>query len=246
MWLLVALAFLGFFYRQKLTTMRKAVIAAVIFAVFLFLPGFAMLAALPYFKEIRSPFVFYDSPAFLGPMLTGFFVTDVLVAGKWRAHAPTIVAGLGVLLLLDYWPYQKPTWDNGVPAHTLTNLQAAYQSLEEDTDWVKSYSVSGRYFHLLGPMWGGKPQIYEAFYNWMCPLGTGLLNQEAIIQLPDRRIVMNRVFLDLMGARYVVFDMASPGVPEPQMVLDDLSRNYAPSRRMKISSFSATIPRVPI
>jgi hypothetical protein len=109
----------------------------------------------------------------------------------------------------------------------LTNLQAAYQSLEKDPDWVKTYSLSGRYFHLLGPMWGGKPQINEAFYNWMCPLGTGLLNQQAIIQLPDHRIVMNRAFLDLMGARYVVFDMANPGAPQPQMVLDDLSRNYA-------------------
>jgi hypothetical protein len=227
-WLLVSVAFLVVFCRRKLTTSRKWVIAGVALAIFLFVPGFQWLAALPYFKEIRAPYVFYDTPAvFLGAMLAGFFVTDVLEAEKWRAHVPKIVAGLAVLLLLDYWPYQKPTWDNGVPAHTLTNLQAAYHSLEKDPDWVKTYSVSGRYFHLLGPMWGGKPQVYEAFYNWMCPLGTGLLNQDAIIQLSDHRIVMNRAFLDLMGARYVVFDMASPGVPQPQAILDDLSHNYA-------------------
>jgi hypothetical protein len=136
------------------------------------------------------------------------------------------VAVLGLLLLLDCWPYQKPTWDNGIPAHTLKNLQAAYESLKNDPDWVKTYSLSGRYFHLLGPMWDGKPQVYEAFYNWMCPLGTGLLNQEAIIQLPDHHIIMNRPFLDLMAARYIVFDMASPGAPQPQMILDDLTRNY--------------------
>jgi hypothetical protein len=150
----------------------------------------------------------------------------VLVAEKWRAHVPKIVAGLGVLMLVDYGPYQKPTRDNGVPAHTLENLQAIYQSLQPDKDWVKTYTLSGRYFHLLGPMWGGKPQVYEAFYNWMCPLGTGMLNQQAIVQLPDRRIVMNRPFLDLMGARYVVFDLGNPGAPEPQSILDDLTRNY--------------------
>jgi hypothetical protein len=227
-WLLVSVAFLAFFCRRKLTSRRKWMIAGVALAIFLFVPAFQWLAALPYFKDIRAPFVFYDLPAvFLGAMLAGFFVTDVLETDKWRAHAPKIVAGLGVLLLLDYWPYQKPAWDNGVPAHTLKNLQAAYQSLEKDPDWVKTYALSGRYFHLLGPMWGGKPQVYEAFYNWMCPLGTGLLNQEAIIQLPDRHTVMNRPFLDLMGARYIVFDLASPGVPEPQSVLDDLSHNYA-------------------
>jgi len=227
-WLLMSAVFLVFFCLRKLTTGRKRVIAGVALAIFLFIPGFEWLATLPYFHEIRAPFVFYDTPAvFWGAMLIGFFVTDVLAAEKWRTHIPKIVAALGVLLLLDYWPYQKPTTDNGVPAHTLDHLRAAYTSLEPDKDWVKTYAVSSRYFHLLGPMWGGKPQVYEAFYNWMAPLGTGLLNQQAIVQLPDHRVVMNRAFLDLMGARYVVFDMAEPGVQESQSVLDDLSRNYA-------------------
>ncbi len=226
-WLLAGGAFLVVFYRRKLTTLRKRVIAGVVLAIFLFVPGFQWLAMLPYFKEIRAPFVFYDTPAvFLGAMVAGFFVTDVLAAEKWRAHIPKIVAGVGVLLLLDYWPYQKSTRDNGVPEHTLQNLQTTYRSLQPDKDWVKTYSLSGRYFHLLGPMWGGKPQAYEAFYNWMCPLGVGMLNQQAVVQLPDHRIVMNRAFLDLLGVRYVVFDLGSPGVPEPQSVFDDLGRSY--------------------
>lgn len=206
-WLLVTVAFLIFFYRRKLTTARKRVVAGIALAIFLFLPGFRWLAILPYFHEIRAPFVFYDTPAvFLGAMLIGFFVTDVLAAEKWRAHVPKIVAVLAVLMLLDYWPYQKPTKDNGVPAHTLENLQAAYSSLQPDKDWVKTYSLSGRYFHLLGPMWGGKPQVYEAFYNWMCPLGTGLLNQQAFSSWEN-----HRALLDLLAARYVVFDKSDPG-----------------------------------
>jgi hypothetical protein len=116
------------------------------------------------------------------------------------------VAGLGVLLLLDYWPYQKPTRDNGVPARTLDNLQAAYRTLQSDPDWVKVYPVSGRYFHLLGPMWSGKPQVYEAFYNWMCPLGTGLLNLQAFSSWEN-----HRAFLNLMAARYAMFDKTDSG-----------------------------------
>jgi hypothetical protein len=201
-WLLVSAAFLVVFGRRKLTTTRKWTIALAALAIFLFVPGFQWLAALPYFKDIRAPFVFYDSPAvFLGAMLAGFLVTDVLDRDKWRAHAPKIVAGLGVLLLLDYWPYQKPARDNGVPERTLNNLQATYRSLQSDHDWVKTYSVTGRYFHLLGPMWSGKPQVYEAFYNWMCPLGTGLLNQLAFSSWQN-----HDAFLNLMAARYVVFD----------------------------------------
>jgi uncharacterized membrane protein YfhO len=52
------------------------------------------------------------------------------------------------------------------------------------------------------------------------------LNQQAIVQSADRRIMVNRAFLNLMGARYVVFDLGNPGVNEPQMILDDLGRNY--------------------
>jgi len=145
-------------------------------------------------------------------MLIGYFVTDVLADEKWRRHIPKIVAGIGILLLADYWPYQKPMKDNGVSARTLQNLQATYEALRPDQDWVKTYSISGRYFHLLGPMWGGKPQVYEAFYNWMCPLGTGLLNQQAFSSWEN-----HRTFLGLLAARYVVFDKSDPGNAQPSM-----------------------------
>jgi len=207
LWLLIAVAFLVFFYRQKLTTTQKKVTAGVALAIFLFLPGFKILVGLPYFKDIRAPFVFYDSPAiFWGAILVGFFVTDVLVGEKWRAHVPKIVAGLGLLMLLDYWPYQKPVKDSGVPAHTVENLQATYRSLQPDKDWVKTWTFTGRYFHLLGPMWGGKPQVYEAFYDWMAPIGIGALKQQAFGSWEN-----HRAFLNLLSARYVVFDKTDPG-----------------------------------
>ena len=193
---MVSLAVVGvllvLFFRRKLTTTRKRLWAAGALAAFLFLPAFSILATVPFFKEIRAPYVFYDGPGtFFLALLTGFFVTDVKRSAK-------VVAVIGILLLIDYWPYQRPTKDNGVPARTLQNLKAAYTI--PDSEWVKTYSVSGRYFHLLGPMYGGKPQVYEAFYNWMCPLGTGLLNQTGL----------SREMLNLFGARYIVCDKTDP------------------------------------
>jgi hypothetical protein len=201
------------------------VTAGVTLAVFLFLPGFKLLAALPYFSDIRAPFVFYDSPAmFWGAMLVGFFVTDVLVVEKWRAHVPKIVAVLGVLMLLDYWPYQKPVKDSGVPARTVENLQATYRSLQPDKDWVKTWTFTGRYFHLLGPMWGGKPQVYEAFYDWMAPIGLGALKQQAFGSWEN-----HRAFLNLLSARYVVFDKTDPSNAQQkgsQQFLDAYRQTY--------------------
>ena len=207
--LAAVVVFLALFYRRKLTTPRKTIIAGGALAFFLFFPAFKLLAMLPLFKEIRAPFVFYDLPAvFFEAVLSGFFVTDVLGTEKWRAHVPKIVAGVALLMLLDYRPYQKATKDNGVPERTLENLEATYAALRSDPDWVKTYSLSGRYFHLLGPMWSGKPQAYEAFYNWMAPLGTGLLNQTGGGSLE---------LLNLFAARYVVFDKTDPDMQSPQM-----------------------------
>src|SRR5439155_13709707 len=77
---LVCAGFLVMFYLRKLTTARKKFVAVIAFAIFLFVPAFQILAGLPYFKDIRAPFVFYDGPGvFWGAMLAGFFVTVVLI-----------------------------------------------------------------------------------------------------------------------------------------------------------------------
>jgi len=198
-------AFLVIFARRKLTSGRKWLIAGIALAVFLFLPAFDILANFPYFKDIRAPYSFYDGPgAFWCAMLLGFFVTDVL-----KSRVPWIVAGVAVLLLLDYWPYQKPVKDNGVPATTIKNLESAYRALAADPDWVKTYSISGRYFHLLGPMYSGKPQVYEAFYNWQSALGLGLLHNAG---------AGSRELLNLVGARYIVLDKTDPGMKQQQQM----------------------------
>jgi hypothetical protein len=198
---LVVGAFLVAFYRKKVRGDRKKLLlCAGVLLAFVLVRGFFFISQVPFFREIRAPFVFYDLPAsFFTAMLVGFFVTDVL-SGKFAQKF--VVGGaiaVALLALFDYWPYQKSMKKTDVPAPTIENLRATYEKIGEDPDWVKTYSISGRYFHLLGPMYGGKPQVYEAFYNWMAPLGIGLLNQRA-----------GREFFDLVGARYLVFDKTDP------------------------------------
>lgn len=189
-------AFLAAFYRRKLPTARRRAAAAAALAVFLLLPAFALVAWLPFFKEIRAPHVFYDvNAAFFSALLCGFFVTDVL-----RSRIPLIVGALVLLLLVDFWPYQQPTRDNGVPARTLANMRAALASLRSDPDPVKVYMISARELRVLAPALGGKPLAYEAFYAWMAPKGTGYLNSQA----PGEPALFN-----LLGVRYLIFEKES-------------------------------------
>lgn len=206
-----ALALLA--WRRKLTTPRRQLVAGIALAAFLFVPAFPLVSWLPFYGEIRAPYAFYDvSGTFLGALLSGFFVTDVL-----RSRAPLVVAAVALLMLADYAPYQQPTRDNGVPARTLANLRQSYGSLRADEDAVKVYALSGRVLRLLGPMLGGKPLAYEAFYNWMAPKGIGYLNTQARGE---------PALFDLLGARYIVFDKSDPRMAHAGKLLQGYRSRY--------------------
>jgi len=213
--LAASVAFLVLLAWRKLSTFRRWIVAAGVLVPFLFLSPFPIITRLPGFREVRAPFAFYDLPeVFAVAMLAGFFVTDVLFRERWRAQVPKVVAILALLMLLDHWPNQRPTKESDVPDQTLANLESVYRSLRSDESWTKVYGVSTRYFHLLGPMYSNKPMVYEAWTNWMSPLGTALLHQDAYSSLEA-----HRAFLDLMGAAHVVFDKSDNNVRPAAMQL---------------------------
>lgn len=179
----------------------------------LLVPLFRGIAILPFFSGIRAPFVFYDIPAtFALCLMAAFFVTDVIEAGRWRTRAPVIVPALIALVLIDHAPAARVMTAPPPAPRTMANVQAAYGLIRAaDPEWTKTYYISTRNQHLLGPIYSGKPQVYEAWTKWMSPLGIGLLNDRSW-NTPDA----NRAYLDVIGARWVVFDkgdaelMASP------------------------------------
>jgi hypothetical protein len=172
-------------------------------AVLTWLPLFRLVAALPFFDGIRAPFVFYDIPAtFVLCLMSGFFVTDVLEPSRFGARTPAIVLGLIALVLADHAPAARAFAEKPGAARTTADVEAAYGALRDaEPQWARTYYISTRNQHLLGPMWGGKPQAYEAWTKWMSPLGTGLLNERSWTS-PQA----NRAYLDLAGARWIVFD----------------------------------------
>jgi hypothetical protein len=182
-------------------------------AVLVWLPLFRLVAALPLFDGLRAPFVFYDIPAtFLLCLMAGFFVTDVVEAGGPRVRSAAIALALVALVVADHAPAARAFGEKPGAARATADVEAAYVSLRgAEPATGRTYYVSTRNQHMLGPMWGGKPQAYEAWTQWMSPIGTGLLNQRSWTSAQA-----NRAYLDLAGARWVVFDkgdttlMASP------------------------------------
>ena len=208
---------------------RVLLSAGVGLAAFLFVPWFPLLASLPLFHDVRAPFAFYDIPAtFALVLMAGFFVTDVVAATSWRMRTPAIVLTLVVLTLLDYWPARRFLTENPTNPRAVENIAAAYASLRADHDWVKTYYISTRNLHLLGPMESGKPQVYEAWTKWMSPIGTGLLNEASWSSAQA-----NRSYLDLVGARYIVFDKGDALTMQSSLAREivDTYRQWFPLQR---------------
>ena len=204
--LIAALLFAVRLYRRKLDTPRKRLVAAAALLAFLLLPLFPLVASLPLFGEIRSPFVFYDvTAAFLGALLAGFFVTDVV-----ERRVPLTVGLVALLLLADFWPYQQWAKASPVAARTLANLRADAGALRADTDLVKVYVISRRGVRLQWPMLSGKPLLYEDFFNWMAPKGIGYLNMQANGE---------PALFNATGTRYIVFDKSDPRMAGTEHVL---------------------------
>jgi hypothetical protein len=211
-------------FRHKARSDAQLVWTLSVLGVFLALPAFDLVSKLPFFNDIRAPYAFYDVPSvmFLA-MLAGFFVTDTVATGKWAGKIPHVVAGVAVLMVVDYWPYQRPMKMERLPANAEANLRAAYEAVGKDAGWSKCFAFSGRYYHLLGPVWSGKPQTDEAFYNWMSPVGMGLLNR--VKWTPITQLLS---FLQMMNVSHIVFDKIDPGLPLESAVslLERLRKTY--------------------
>jgi hypothetical protein len=208
--------------RRKLKTIRARLIAIVACAAFLFVPWFRLVALVPFYGDVRAPVVFYEVPGmFFGALLAGFFVTDVVESGRFALRAPLVVGAIAVLILADASPFEHWMTTCDVPARTIDNARAMYGALgaeaaqatpERGTENGKVYVVGGRFFHVMGPSWGGPPLVTEAGISYMAPRGTGMLAAVA-----GESLATQRAYLDLVGVKWLVFDKSDPQSHTPAL-----------------------------
>jgi hypothetical protein len=198
--------------RRKLRTARARLVAIVACAAFLFVPWFRFVALVPFYGDVRAPAVFYEVPGmFFGSLLAGFFVTDVIAPGRFAARAPLAVAVIAALILADASPFQHWMTTCDVPPTTIDNARAMYAALGAEACSPtpgtngKVFVVGGRFFHVMGPSWGGPPLVTEAGISYMAPRGTGMLAAVA-----GESLAMQRAYLDLVGVSWLVFDKTDP------------------------------------
>jgi hypothetical protein len=203
--LAAALFFAFVLARRKLPTWRARLVAAAATAALLFVPWFRIVRELPLFADIRAPEVFYDTPhTFFFALLAGSFVADWLeprLAGRAAVRIPSVVAGIVVLMLVDAWPYQAPFAKSDISAATIDRAWNLYAELGRSEGWGRVYTITSRFFHLLGPQHGGPPHAMEAGFAYMAPRGSGLMHMASVQSLK-----LQRAFMEAVGARWILFD----------------------------------------
>jgi len=146
----------------------RGALATVACLAYLLLPGFLLLGWLPFYRDLRAPFDFFQIPGVL------FLALALGIAGAaaWeRIASRTIRASLATLAVAlvawDAQSFYQMMRAHALPESTMRDFIAAQEFLR-DAPAAGSVDVfSGRYFYLLTPLLSGRPLNNEAFQMYL-------------------------------------------------------------------------------
>jgi len=193
---------MAFLYKVKANP-KKIFLFLGLLTMALFFKPFWLIQRLPVFSNMRCPYYFLDiSGAFFFAFLSSFFVLQVLtkIKKRWLYHIAAYA--LFALIIFDYFPYTKYLRQNNVLSSTREDLKATYQTIGKDPENIKVYYLSAHYYNLLGPMYSGKPIVYDICWGWLSPKGLGVLFTGS------RDINFQREFFNLTSTKYIVIEKA--------------------------------------
>jgi len=188
--------------------LRKWVSGTLIF-LYLVVPGFRLLSALPVYSSIRAPFDFFQ-----------------VAGGLWLA----VIAAMGLRSLLDLFNPRLRRWaipfalallgidlaghwslarDKALGPRVYQDFTEIAEKLRDDPKPGAVLTISGRYFYMLLPKLTGRPLVQEAFQMYYQPLGYAALLSAANTSLPNYL-----QWLRLSGVRFILLDLHDPDLPQ--------------------------------
>ena len=185
-------------------------LVAVLAGVYLIVPGFRLIEFVPLFKNIRSPFDFYQVTGAVCLIAATALTAGVLLGNirgqKWKAG---LVAAIAILAMLDALPYASPIFYPPMNPKVFSDFLEAQNFLKSAPQPGRVYPYSGRYFYLLTPWISGRPLVSEAFNSYLQQRGAALLQGSAFLNdsLQD-------AYLRVAGVAYLLIDKTDPDTPK--------------------------------
>jgi len=201
-WLFV-IAQVGIIFRiAPLNGLPRFLIAGVISAAYLFVPGFLIVERLPLYSNIRAPFDFFQITGVVCVLAAaGMAIGALLERVKVRRVQSLWVAIILLIALFDAAAYYRPIVSSPLERSVFQDFEKVQSHLKSAPLPGRVFVFSGRYLYLLTPMLSGRAIASEAFSSYLQQRGAAML-QAAAFASPQTFTA----FLNLGNISYVLFD----------------------------------------
>jgi len=187
----------------------RTVVACVFSFVYLVVPGFRIIGWLPIYRNIPTPFDFFQVTGAICVVISAAIVARILFsklsAGVLRS---AVAAAVCCFVLLDVAPYAKPFFQGKLEAEVFEDFLAAEAHVRSSPIPGRVFAFSGRYFYLLTPYLTGRPLVSEAYNNFLQQRGASILQGTAFVN--DETLAS---FLNISGVSHVLIDKLDPDTP---------------------------------
>jgi len=187
--------------------------AILLMAVYFLVPGFGLVSWLPFYRDLRAPFDFYQVGGLVWACAAGGIALAMLLESRWTLARPGIRrAGLAVIAVvwgLDFAGHATLGAKSALPAGTYAEFLDAARFLKDSPARGGVLAMSGRYFYLQVPSLTGRALVQEAFQSYLQQRGYAALLAAGYSSMAD--------FMELLrvaGVRYVLIDREDPDLPK--------------------------------
>lgn len=199
----------------------RAAVASVVSLIYLLVPGFRILEWLPIYRNIPTPFDFFQIAGAVCVVISAAIVARLLLsslrAGVVRS---AVTAAVCSLCLLDAALYARPFFQGRLEAEVFGDFLAAESHINSSPVPGRVYVFSGRYFYLLTPFLTGRPLVAEAFNSSLQQRGVAILQGTAFTS--DEAL---GAYLNISGVSHLLIDKTDPDTPAE---LQNRLRNLLP------------------
>lgn len=190
-------------------TRRRGWWAALLIAVYLFVPGFVVLEKLQVYRDIRAPWGFWEV-GFISIVMAGAIAIYQLFHSMVEKRDRLIIAGLlAVIAVLDASAYLSKFYAPGLPAQTFEDFHKAQRYLKTSLIDGRVYPMSGRYFYLLTPMESGRGLNSEAILSHFQMRGV-----RALLAGANTSPQAMQTYMNIAGISHILQDKQDPFTPQ--------------------------------
>ncbi|MBX9743046.1 MAG: YfhO family protein [Chthoniobacterales bacterium] len=195
--------------------------ALVITFVFLFLPLFQLVKALPLFKDIRAPESFWSVGGFcVLAAAVGIVTVPIFTQCVPKRFVKITALLVGLLFFTELYPIHSAYWTRGLPSEFFAQYDQVLTFLKTAPFSGRVHPLSSRYFYLTIPQETGRALSTEALLRHFQLKGVRYLETAG-----NTSSDAMRSYLNLTGVAYIFIDKEDPLLPKQ---VQDFYRLYYP------------------